>query len=36
VKAIKRSDHGMTFMLDNKALGDEVKVMLSIEAVAKK
>jgi polyisoprenoid-binding protein YceI len=33
---VKRSDYGMTFMLDNKALGDEVKVMLSVEAVAKK
>jgi polyisoprenoid-binding protein YceI len=33
---IKRSDHGMSFMLADKGLGDEVKVMLSIEAVAKK
>jgi polyisoprenoid-binding protein YceI len=33
---IKRSDYGMTFMLDNKALGDEVKIMLSVEAVEKK
>jgi polyisoprenoid-binding protein YceI len=33
---IKRSDYGMTYMLDNKGLGDDVKIVLSVEAVEKK
>jgi polyisoprenoid-binding protein YceI len=32
---IKRSDFGMTYGIDKKALGDEVKVMVSIEAAVK-
>jgi polyisoprenoid-binding protein YceI len=33
---IKRSDFGMTYGVDKKALGDEVKVMLAVEAGPKK
>jgi polyisoprenoid-binding protein YceI len=33
---IKRSDFGMSYGVDKKALGDEVQVMLSVEAAAKK
>ena len=30
---LKRSDFGMTFMLDNQALGDEVEIVVSLQAV---
>jgi polyisoprenoid-binding protein YceI len=33
---VKRSDFGMTYGVEKKALGDDVKVMLSVEAGGKK
>jgi polyisoprenoid-binding protein YceI len=33
---VKRSDFGMTYGVDKKALGDDVTVVLSVEAAAKK
>ena len=35
VFTIKRSDFGITYGLDNKALGDEVRVTIALEAVRK-
>jgi polyisoprenoid-binding protein YceI len=34
--SFKRSDHGMTYGVDKGALGDEVTVILSVEAIAPK
>jgi polyisoprenoid-binding protein YceI len=34
--SFKRSDHGMSYGVDNNALGDEVTVILSVEAIVQK